>query len=118
MLNAKDEKGELTKIQRDRGQPPLNDHLLKLEGRSGCELRVFKIHQQIIVRKMAANPGYNGRLLAQAQKQTHFHGHNSLTRFDAPQVLDQGLINDYQYFDMTYIQGEKFSDFYAMPISI
>jgi aminoglycoside phosphotransferase (APT) family kinase protein len=111
VLIGKGEKEELTKIQHDRGQQPLNHHLLKLEGRSGCELRVLKINQQLIVRKMAANPDYNGRLLAQAQKQAHFNAHNALSLFDAPQVLDQGLINNYQYFDMAYIQGEKFSDF-------
>lgn len=88
-----------------------HSNLLKLEGRSGCELQVFKVNGRILVRKVSSAINYNQRLTAQANKQISFKTHNPFRTFDTPFVLGQSMVNNYQCFDMMYIQGDKFSDF-------
>lgn len=90
-----------------------HDNLLKIEGRSGCSLKVFQSDGgQILVRKISALSSYNHRLLKQLEKQQKFKQFNFLDCLDSPEIISQGKTTDgLNYFDMEYITGEKFSTF-------
>ncbi|MBL1209495.1 phosphotransferase [Geminocystis sp. GBBB08] len=85
---------------------------LKIEGRSGCNIKIVKIKEKILVRKVSSSFGYNSRLIKQAKKQREFNQLNSLVFFDSPKIFSQGTTEEeLNYFDMEYIAAEKFSSF-------
>ncbi len=87
---------------------------VKLEGRSGCPIRIVEKGGQIYVNKGSASLTYNDRLNKQASKQNEFksiYPENSSLR--APEVYSVGVAQDgLAFFEMEYARGEKFSDFF------
>lgn len=83
---------------------------LKLLGRSGCHIEIHTDNDYYFVRKSSKNSTYNQRLILQAEKQKAF---TNYSLFFAPKVLsitaDQGNV----YFDMEYIAGEKYSEYFV-----
>jgi hypothetical protein len=82
---------------------------LKLSGRSGCNLELFAKDSFYIVRKFSKSLNYNQRLIVQAEKQRAFL--NSFI-FIAPRVIDIISNGNRVYFDMEYVPGEKYSEYF------
>lgn len=84
---------------------------IQIQGRSGCPINISEKEGVFRVRKYAGNEAYNKRLLLQIAKQDTFFKHNTLDGFTAPQVLDQGTENNLVWFEMPYINAEKYSNY-------
>ena len=72
-------------------------------GNSGCEL---KLVDDGIIRKKSMSVEYNQRLENQIQKQETFT-HDEIK---TPRVLSKGNLDGLDYYDMEFINGQKFSD--------
>lgn len=83
---------------------------LKLTGRSGCKLEIVRSENSTFVRKSSKNHNYNHRLISQAQKQTTFDGH---AVFHTPKVVEIKEEDGAAFFEMEYIPGEKYSDYFS-----
>ena len=75
-------------------------------GLSGCSLKLINDR---VLRKYSSTTDYNSRLLSQADKQVVF-GNRIYKNIDAPKVYDV----QENYFDMEYIAGKSFEDFFSM----
>lgn len=82
-------------------------------GVSGCKLEMITPG---IIRKSATNPEYGQRLIRQAVKQIDFTKSNK-TSFISPEVIELNLEFP-QHFDMEYIPGSSFSDFFKSAQTI
>jgi hypothetical protein len=77
--------------------------MFNIEGNSGCEIRVFNKAEQAFVRKKSAGPGYDQRLLAQAEKQKKFKKYlTSLENICVPDVVEVGDDS----FVMSFFHGD------------
>jgi aminoglycoside phosphotransferase (APT) family kinase protein len=87
---------------------------VKLEGRSGCPIRIVEKGGQIYVNKGSASLTYNDRLNKQASKQNEFKSiYSENLSLRAPEVYSVGVAQDgLAFFEMEYARGEKFSDFF------
>lgn len=81
----------------------------KLSGRSGCNLDLIAEHNSFIVRKYSKNSGYNQRLVLQAEKQKGFREFGIFRAPDIIQIINDELV----YFDMKYVAGEKYSEYFG-----
>jgi len=93
---------------------------VKLEGRSGCPIRIVEKEGQIFVNKGSASLSYNDRLRKQSSKQNAFKSiYPKNSSLLAPEVFSVGVSPDgLAFFEMEYVLGEKFSDFFpglALP---
>jgi aminoglycoside phosphotransferase (APT) family kinase protein len=88
---------------------------VKLEGRSGCPIKIVEKGGQIYVNKGSASLSYNERLKKQASKQNAFKSiYPENANLRAPEVYSVGLGQDgLAFFEMEYARGEKFSDFFS-----
>jgi len=75
-------------------------------GLSGCSLELINDR---VLRKYSPTTDYNSRLLSQADKQVVF-GNRIYKNIDAPKVYDIQK----NYFDMEYIAGKSFEDFFSI----
>jgi len=75
-------------------------------GLSGCSLELINDR---VLRKYSPTTDYNSRLLSQADKQVVF-GNRIYKNIDAPKVYDIQK----NYFDMEYIVGKNFEDFFSI----
>jgi len=75
-------------------------------GLSGCSLELINDR---VLRKYSPTTDYNSRLLSQADKQVVF-GNRIYKNIDAPKVYDIQK----NYFDMEYIAGKNFEDFFSI----
>lgn len=82
---------------------------LKLKGRSGCNLELFSRGGSYIVRKYSRNKFYNQRLFAQAEKQRSF---KFTSDFYSPEVIDVISDRENTYFEMVYVPGQKYSEYF------
>jgi hypothetical protein len=92
----------------------MQDHKIKIAGRSGCKVELYKINRKEIIRKSSALESYNQRLSAQCVKQKQF---NDLAEYFLPftaplvythaDVRESGLF----WFEMEFIPGEKYSEY-------
>lgn len=89
------------------------DQLIQIEGRSGCPIQVYSNNGKLLVRKTSGSLAYNDRLVKQQEKQEAFRLLNTLDYFTAPTVIDNGEHNSLTWFEMPYIQAEKYSSFLA-----
>jgi hypothetical protein len=87
----------------------LQSNNFKLTGRSGCELEILTDNKKYLVRKYSKNTEYNLRLITQANKQKDF---NNYSVFFAPQVTNISVGLNKSYFDMEYVPGEKYSEYF------
>ena len=80
-------------------------------GLSGCSLELINDR---VLRKHSPTTDYNPRLLSQADKQVVF-GSRIYKNIDAPKVCDIQK-NPFlkNYFDMEYISGKNFEDFFSI----
>jgi len=80
-------------------------------GLSGCSLELINDR---VLRKYSPTTDYNPRLLSQADKQVVF-GSRIYKNIDAPKVCDIQK-NPFlkNYFDMEYISGKNFEDFFSI----
>ena len=80
-------------------------------GLSGCSLELINDR---VLRKYSPTTDYNPRLLSQADKQVVF-GNRIYKNIDAPKVYDIQK-NPFlkNYFDMEYIAGKNFEDFFSI----
>ena len=80
-------------------------------GLSGCSLELINDR---VLRKYSPTTDYNPRLLSQADKQVVF-GSRIYKNIDAPKVCDIQK-NPFlkNYFDMEYISGKSFEDFFSI----
>ncbi len=80
-------------------------------GLSGCSLELINDR---VLRKYSPTTDYNPRLLSQADKQVVF-GSRIYKNIDAPKVYDIQK-NPFlkNYFDMEYISGKNFEDFFSI----
>ena len=88
---------------------------VKLEGRSGCPIKIVEKGGQIYVNKVSSSISYNDRLKKQASKQNAFKSfHPENLNLKAPEIYTVGLGQDgLAFFEMEYARGEKFSDFFT-----
>jgi hypothetical protein len=78
-----------------------------LKGHSGACVAYHAAGRRGFVRKTAAGPGANERLMAQADKQRQLH----MLALPFPRVLSQGLdANGCATFDMEYLPGRSVAD--------
>ncbi len=86
----------------------------KLEGRSGCPIKIVEKRGEIYVNKESSNRSYNDRLNKQAYKQSCFkHFCSKGMSLCAPEVYNVGVAkNGMAFFNMEYARGEKFSDYF------
>ena len=78
---------------------------MQLQGLSGANLNVFSASGRIIVRKTAASPSGNDRLMRQEAKQRSFLDLGS--NVGSPFILDSGYDDSGRfYFDMEFIGGQ------------
>lgn len=82
---------------------------LKLKGRSGCNLELFSRDCSYIVRKYSKDKNYNQRLFAQAEKQRSF---KFTSNFYSPKVIDVIEDKENDYFEMIYVPGQKYSEYF------
>lgn len=80
---------------------------MSIKGHSGCKLLLIEKNGGSYIRKISADISYNVRLQMQFEKQSNFKHSQICT----PEILGQGYIDDFFYFDMEYINGLSFSDF-------
>lgn len=73
-------------------------------------MEVLQSNNSTLVRKSAVNHNYNHRLILQAQKQTSFEC-NSI--FHTPKVVQIKEEDGNAFFEMEYIPGEKYSDYFS-----
>jgi serine/threonine protein kinase len=76
-------------------------------GLSGCNLEIVSPG---VIRKMVLNPEYGDRLVKQAQKQIEFFETN-MTSFKTPKIFMLNVESP-QYFEMEYIPGSSFSEYF------
>lgn len=88
----------------------MNKNILKLEGRSGCQLEFVKNDSGLIIRKYSSNDDYNKRLEKQWNKQEAF---TTLSNFFAPKVLNKNNQGVRYWFDMEYVSGDKYSGYFT-----
>jgi len=87
-----------------------DENRIKIEGRSGCPVRVYEKKGKFVVRKSAASPAYNKRLELQRRKQASFPPARwGEIPFFTPNVHRQGFLEGVYWFDMDFISGEKYS---------
>lgn len=88
--------------------------LLKIEGRSGCNLTIERKDNINLVRKTSRSSGYNERLYNQFEKQKYFAEQFPDSFFAAPKVFAFTSADAQQHsaFTMAYIHGEKYSEFF------
>lgn len=75
-----------------------------INGNSGCDLHLI---DKGVIRKTSKSVEYNSRLEAQMKKQSEFN-HNKIK---TPRILNSGKENGLLYYDMEFINGQKFSDY-------
>ncbi|MBN2350338.1 MAG: phosphotransferase [Bacteroidales bacterium] len=93
----------------------MKNQVLKLQGRSGCTLEIIDGSQGIVLRKYAGTVSYNLRLENQIKKQINFFNNLPLSEyFNAPAVFQYSKGSDRQlaWFDMEYIYGEKYNEYF------
>ena len=92
------------------------DFNLKLEGRSGCPIKIIDNGINIVVNKASSNSDYNDRLIKQAIKQNTFNSwYSDFENITTPKVYKMGYTTSgIAFFEMEYAKGEKFSDYFAM----
>lgn len=85
---------------------------LKIEGRSGCPIRLSEQNGQISVIKTSSGVEYNSRLKKQIEKQLQFTT-NELTSigFFSPQVFEFNTTDELYWFSMEYVSGLKYSTY-------
>lgn len=88
----------------------MKTHNLKLSGRSGCNLDIVAKDTGFIVRKFSKDVSYNQRLILQAQKQQTFI---QSSVFYSPKILRIAEDADIAFFDMQYVAGEKYSEYFV-----
>lgn len=79
----------------------------KLEGHSGCSLKLLKIDDLFFVRKISGELNYNRRLKKQYSKQNKFLPEKIFT----PKIINKGFENECFYFDMQFIQGKTLAEY-------
>ncbi len=89
------------------------DQLIQIEGRSGCPIKVYSNDGKLLVRKTSGTVDYNNRLVKQQEKQEAFRVSNKLNYFTAPAITANGEHDNLSWFEMPYIQAEKYSSFLA-----
>lgn len=89
--------------------------MLKISGRSGCELRIINDNDHLLVRKTSSDIEYNHRLKNQAEKQQSLRTAFRFKKcFIVPDVRKMGLTADSKFFfEMEYVNAYKFSDFFS-----
>jgi aminoglycoside phosphotransferase (APT) family kinase protein len=87
---------------------------VKLEGRSGCPIKIVEKGGKVYVNKASSSLSYNSRLRRQVSKQNEFKQlFLEDIGFFAPKVYSIGeFLDGIAFFEMEYVQGEKFSDFF------
>jgi len=75
-----------------------------LNGNSGCDLKLVSNN---VIRKTSKSADYNNRLRAQMEKQSKFNHQKIKT----PKILGSGILDGLFYYDMEFINGQKFSDY-------
>lgn len=92
-----------------------SDDLIKIKGRSGCKIEISQFNP-IIIRKYSKSIEYNQRLNIQKEKQQNFNisFNNSSSKFKVPYIYNSnhGGNDSLAYFEMEYINGSKFSDYF------
>lgn len=80
----------------------------KLKGLSGCEIELYQVGNNNIVKKTSSGLEYNDRLIKQVEKQKMFES----TFVKSPKIFDEG-IDEYgnYFFLMEYINGMSFSGY-------
>lgn len=84
---------------------------IQIQGRSGCPIHISEKDGAFRVKKYSGSDAYNKRLLLQINKQDNFFKHNSQSGFTTPQVLEQGTEHNLVWFEMPYINAEKYSNY-------
>jgi hypothetical protein len=81
-----------------------------LNGNSGCQVLLCqkKESKQKYIRKISSGKEYNDRLYSQMLKQSNFNSSN--VKVKTPDIISNGYIGEYFYFDMEYIQGKLLSE--------
>lgn len=84
-------------------------NVVDLGGHSGCKILLCESeNNEVFVRKISSDKGYNKRLKIQAEKQAEYSNPN----IKVPQVLGKGYTEDgLYYFDMEYIQGITMAEY-------
>jgi hypothetical protein len=77
-----------------------------LRGHSGAHVMLHANGRSSFVRKTAAHPGVNARLMAQAEKQHRLF----MLALPFPRVLGQSLQDGHARFDMAYLPGRTLAD--------
>ena len=92
---------------------------LQLEGRSGCKIELIRRDSSYVVRKTSSSELYNKRLERQVEMQRQFNFKQNYIAFFSPKVINSGF-NELGlfYFEMEYINGLKFSDYFSSINSI
>jgi hypothetical protein len=87
---------------------------IKIEGRSGCNLEIIQNSNQYLIRKSSSSLEYNSRIQKQCKKQNEFYINAKFENILTPKILFSGINNrtGFSYFEMQYISGEKYSDFF------
>jgi serine/threonine protein kinase len=86
---------------------------MKLNGHSGCDLKLLNNGHKIYVEKKSSTIVYNERLKSQCEKQKSY----DYGKFKEVKVIDYGYQNDLFYFDMEYVSGITLAE-YMRNISI
>lgn len=88
---------------------------LYMNGHSGCQLSTYKRDDGLwMVRKKSGINEYNERLRKQAKKQKDFNGYGIGAKICAPDVVADGCDESgLSYFDMPYVRGYKFSEYFS-----
>lgn len=86
--------------------------MIHLTGLSGCQLELIGDN---IVRKYSSSHSYNQRLYYQISKQKLFSNF-TFKNIDSPKVLNVNL-GDLYSFDMEYVSGSSFFDFFSVSNS-
>ena len=84
-------------------------HITDLGGHSGCKILLCETEDnEVFVRKISGDKGYNDRLKKQADKQDAFVSDT----IKVPSVLGRGYTEDgLFYFDMEYVQGITMAEY-------
>ena len=92
----------------------MDDHKIKIAGRSGCKVELYRLNTKDIVRKSSATLDYNPRLSAQCTKQQQFLAQAEyFFPFTAPSTYNRNEFNDTElfWFEMEFVPGEKYSEY-------
>ncbi|HQQ82040.1 MAG TPA: phosphotransferase [Cyclobacteriaceae bacterium] len=85
--------------------------MLKMEGRSGCRLEVFSHDGVFRIRKFSKDRDYDARLMLQAKKQEAFFLQQT-GNLRTPEVLRVNQSKEGVWFEMPYLHGYKYSEFF------